>query len=60
MVIIMNNSFTSAKHLIDAALERYTDQILEKASRGKQWALLHYSGTPQSTINRSTVVAAKF
>lgn len=31
----MNNSLTSAKHLIDAALERYTDQILEKASRLK-------------------------
>lgn len=27
----MNNSLTSAKHLTDAALERYTDQILEKA-----------------------------
>lgn len=59
MVIIKNNRLTSAKHLTDAALERYTDQILEKASRGKQWALLQYSGTPQSTTDRSTVVVAK-
>lgn len=55
----MNNSLTSTKHPIDAALEHYTDQILEKARRGKQWAFLHYSGTPQSTTDRSTVVVAK-
>lgn len=32
-----NTRLTSAKHFIDAALKRYTDQMHEEASRGKQW-----------------------
>lgn len=39
-----NASLTPAKHFIDVALKRYTDQMHEEASRGKQWqsTLLQY------------------